>query len=194
MNANNFPSIFSMNQRPLPLILFLLIIPALLQAQSATTEALMKKYTGALELFFYNNTLRMLNQGDDKQFDELIRDIEKMRFVMIKKGQSAFGKQEFDKLVSDYKRESFEEVLTSRHDGKNFDIFLKEKNGNTKGMLVLINDATSFYVLDILGRIPLDKITSFYNTLDKGTDIGSKIKAFAGDDDVETDEEGNQNH
>ena len=42
-------------------IFFILFGPILLKAQSLTTEALRKKHSGSLELFFYNNTLRMLN-------------------------------------------------------------------------------------------------------------------------------------
>ena len=151
--------------------------------QSATTEALQKEHGDALNLFFYNNTLRMLNQQEDPEFDALIRDIEKMRFLMIKKSESGFGTPEYKRLLAEYRNESFEEIMTSRHDGKNFDVYLKEKNGETKGMLVLINDASTLYILDILGRIALDKVTSLYKTLDESTDIGSRIKAFTGNDD-----------
>ena len=89
------------------------------QAQSKTTEKLHKKYDEALSLFFYNNTLRMINQKNDQEFDALIKDIEKMKFLMIQKED--FGKDDYKKLISDYKSESFEEMMTSRHDGKNFD-------------------------------------------------------------------------
>lgn len=164
------------------LIFILVITPIFLRGQSATTEALNKKHAGSLGLFFYNNTLRMLNQKEDKEFDELIRDIEKMRFIMIKKEGSGFGSNDYKKLLADYRAESFQEVMTSRHEGKNFDVFLKEKDGKTKGMLVLINDANNLYVLDILGHIALDKVTKLYSTLDESTDISSKIKAFTGSD------------
>lgn len=155
------------------------------QAQSATTEALHKKHSDALGLFFYTNTLRMLNQTEDREFDDLIKDIEKMRFLMIKKDQSSFTSEDYKKLLADYRAEAFEEIMTSRHEGKNFDVYLKEKDGKTKGMLVLINDTKNLYILDILGRIALDKVTQLYTRLDESTDIGSKIKAFAGhgDDD-----------
>ncbi len=158
--------------------------------QSATTEALQKKYSDALQLFFYNNTLRMINQTEDKEFDELIKDIEKMRFLMIKK-EGGFDTNSYRKLVSDYKAEAFEEIMSSRHDGKNFDVYLKEQNGKTKGMLVLINDATNLYVLDILGSIALNKVTKLFSTLDESTDIGSKIKQFAGGDSDDDDNEDN---
>ena len=162
-------------------------------AQSVTTEALQKKHGDALNLFFYNNTLRMLNQQEDPEFDELIRDIEKMRFLMIKKSDANFGNTEYRKLLSEYKAEAFEEIMTSRHDGKNFDVYLKEANGQTKGMLVLINDSSTLYILDILGRVALDKVTSLYSTLDESTDIGSKIKAFTGQGDDDDDDEKQEN-
>ncbi len=147
------------------------------QAQTKTTEALHKQNSEALSLFFYNNTLRMLNQNDDKDFDALIKDIEKMKFLMIDKSQN-FGQSQYTKLVSGYKSESFEEIMTSRYQGRNFDVFLKDKDGKTEGMVVTVNDSTSLFVLDIVGSIALDKVTKLFSTLDESSDIGKKIKAF----------------
>lgn len=156
-------------------------IPILTQAQSNTTEALAKKHADALALFFYNNTLRMLNQTEDKAFDELIRDIEKMKFLMVKKEGNNFNPAVYKQLVSDYKAEAFEEIMTSRFQGKSFDIFLKERDGKTKGMLVLVNDEENLYVLDIVGSIALSNVTKLYETIGKSSDIGAKIKAFSSD-------------
>jgi hypothetical protein len=150
-------------------------------AQSKTTEALAKKHSDALSLFFYNNTLRMLNQKNDPNFDELIKDIEKMKFLLIKKDEKNFGPTGYKELIREYKAEAFEEIMTSRFEGKNFDIFLKEKDGKTKGMLVLVNDSESLYVLDILGSINVNKVTDLYSTLDSSSDIGQKIKGFMDD-------------
>lgn len=164
-------------------ILFLAIASStFLQAQSKTTEALHKKNSDALSLFFYNNTLRMINQKEDKDFDELIKDIEKMKFLMIKKDPKHFNAAEYARLVSDYKAESFEEIMTSRHQGKNFDVYVKEKDGKTKGMIVTVNDSESLYVLDIVGSIAITKVTSLFNTIDESSEIGKKIKAFVADD------------
>jgi hypothetical protein len=151
-------------------------------AQSATTEKLHKDNNEALALFFYQNTLRMLNQSEDKAFDDLIKDIEKMKFLMIKKDDN-MNSSAYKKLVGDYQSESFESIMTSRYEGKTFDVFVKEKDKKTKGMLVLVNDDENLYVLDIVGSIAINKVTELYKTLDGSTDIGKKIKAFAIDDD-----------
>jgi hypothetical protein len=163
------------------LIAFFAFTPSFIQAQSPTTNALEKKYD-AMALYFYNNTLRMLNQTEDKAFDELIKDIEKLKFLMIKKTND-FSTTAYKKVVSDYKSETFEEIMTSRFDGKNFDIFVKEKNKKTEGMLVLVNDSENLYVLDIVGSLALNKVTELYKTIDGSSEIGRKIKAFAGEND-----------
>lgn len=160
-------------------IALLISTPLLTSGQSNTTNALEKKYD-ALALFFYNNTLRMLNQSDDKAFDELIKDIEKLKFLMIKKTGN-FSVTEYKKVVSDYKAETFDEIMTSRFDGKNFDIFVKEKDNKTKGMLVLVNDEQNLFVLDIVGSLALNKVTELYKTIDGSSEIGRKIKAFVGE-------------
>jgi hypothetical protein len=158
--------------------LLLLAVAGWANAQSSVTETLYKKHSDALTLFFYNNTLRMLNQTNDKDFDALIKDIEKMRFLMIKKA-SGFETKDYQKLVADYKSDKFEEMMSSRHQGKNFEVFVKEKNGETKGMLVLVNDTENLFILDILGRVAMDKISSLYRTVNENTEIGQKIKGMA---------------
>lgn len=156
-------------------ILFLLLLVTLsVQSQSNTTEKLQEKYDESLALFFYNNTLRMINQNDDKEFDALIKDIEKMKFLMIKKED--FGKTEYQKLIADYKSESFEEMMTSRHEGKNFDVYIKD--GKSKGMIVTVNDDENLFVLDIVGSIPLNKVTKLFSTIDESSEIGKRIKDF----------------
>ena len=163
---------------------FMLLFSTMGYSQSKVTQKLQEQNSDGLVLFFYNNTLRMINQKDDQEFDDLIRDIEKMKFLMI-------GKKEgkvlpYQKLVQQYKDDDFEEAMTSRFEGKNFDIFVKEKNGKTKGMLVLVNSEESLFVLDIVGKIALNKVTKLYSTLDGSTEIGKKIKDFMKTDDQES--------
>lgn len=141
-------------------------------AQSKTTQSLQDQNKDAFSLFFYQNTLRMLNQKEDKEFDELIKDIEKMKFLMIKKNAD-FGTADYKKLVTSYKKESFEEIMTSRYEGKTLDIFLRE--GKTKGMLVLVNDSTNLFVLDIVGQLALNNVTKLYSVLDESSDITGRI-------------------
>jgi len=159
------------------LLLTMAMFPLISMAQSSTTEKLQQQYPNALNLFFYHNTLRMINQQENEAFDDFIKDIEKMRFLLIKKSEHLFNAQAYADLVADYQAEHFEPIMTARHEGRNFDVYLKDA-GKSKGMLVLVNDAESLWILDILGTIAPDKVGSFLSTLDKNTDISQKISEF----------------
>lgn len=161
------------------IFIFLFIsAPCLLLAQSETTQALQKRYSDSFSAFFYRNTLRMLNQTENKEFDELIRNIEKMKFLLVDKTKENFGAADYKKLTRDYEKETYEPIVTARHEGKNFDIYLKDKNGSTLGTVVLVNDSTSLYVLDIMGSIDVNKVSSLFSSLQESSDIGKQIKSF----------------
>ena len=161
------------------LALLLLCFASMAVAQSKTTQLLDDTYEG-LSLYFYRNTLRMLNQSEDKDFDELVKDIEKMRFLMIDKANSKFGSEEYKKLLAGYISEDYEEIMAGRFEGRNFNVYMKEKNGEVKGTVLLANDSTSLMVLDILGKVSLDKAPQLFKAIDGSTDVGKKIKNFLG--------------
>ncbi len=162
-------------------ILFVLVLASGLpvQAQSKTTEALQKRFEGSLGLYFYKNTLRMLNQQENKEFDQLIENIEKMKFLMVDKSQGSFDMKDYRKLIADYQKESYEAIVNSRMDGRNFDVYLRDAKGTKPGTVVLVNDSTSLYVLDIVGTIDVSKVGALFSTIDNNTDIGKRIRSFA---------------
>jgi len=162
------------------IILVLLVCSAswTVTAQSETTQALQKRFDDSFSLYFYKNTLRMLNQADNKDFDEMIKNIEKMKFLVIDKIKANFAAADYKKLIRDYKSETYEEAVTSRYEGRSFDVYLKDRKGSTLGTVVLVNDSTSLYVLDILGTIDVRQASKLFSSIDQSSDIGQKIKSF----------------
>ena len=127
-------------------------------AQSETTNDLSDKYENAFTLFFYQNTLQMINQTDNEEFAALIENIEKMKFLRIGKEAHNFTKEDYGQLVSSYRKEAFDDLMTMRHEGMDINVFIKEKKGITEGLVVLMEDGESVSVLDIKGSVPLDQI------------------------------------
>lgn len=146
-------------------------------AQTETTNELDRNYSSHT-FFLYNNTLRMINQKGDKAFDELIKDIEKLKVVWVSKREKNFGAEQYKKLVASYKAESFEEILTTRFQGKNLNAYIKEKDGDTKGVVITADDGENVLVMDIVGKVALNKITGLFSTVDSSSDIGQKIKSL----------------
>lgn len=146
------------------------------QAQTKTTERLDEKHEGT-SLYFYKNTLRMLNQKEDKEFDDMIKDIEKIRFLMIDRQEESFTAEDYKKLKNDYtKKESFEEIMNGRLEGRNLNVYVRESGGKVKGTIIMAVDSSNLYVLDILGKIALDKAGSLFKMIDENSEIAKKIK------------------
>jgi hypothetical protein len=152
------------------------------QAQTKTTEKLDDKTEGT-SLYFYKNTLRMLNQTEDPEFDEMIKDIEKIRFLMIDRNEEKFTETDYKNLKADYtKKESFEEIANGRYDGRNFSLYVREASGKVKGTIIMASDSSNVYVLDILGKIALDKAQALFKMIDENSDVARKIKGEMGHD------------
>jgi len=160
-------------------LLFLLILAGATQAlaQTKTTEKLDADYDG-MSLYFYKNTLRMLNQKEDPAFDEMIKDIEKIRFVMVDRNEGRkFTNSDYAKLKSDYlKKESYEEIMTGRLDGRSLNVLVRESNGKVKGTVIMAGDSSNLYVLDILGKIALEKAGALFKMIDENSDVANKIR------------------
>lgn len=146
--------------------------------QTVTTQNLSKEFDNSFSLFFYKNTLRMYNMAESKEFDDLVKDIEKMKFLVIDKEKSGFAQSNYRKLTDGYKNESYEPIVTSRHQGKSFDVYMKERNGKTLGTVVLVNDSTNLYVLDILGSIDVQKASKLFSSIEENSEVGKQFKSF----------------
>ena len=141
-------------------ILTLISLPLLTVAQSKTTKSLQEKYDDAFGLFFYNNTLNMLNQTDDEDFAELIKDIDKMKFLRIDRKTNAIEQSEISALIADYKDEDFEDLMTMRHEGMNVQVYIQEDDGVTTGLVFVMTDNESLSVLDVKGKVPMNQLAN----------------------------------
>ena len=140
------------------LILLLILFPLLSNAQSETMQKWAKKYENAFVLFFYQSTLNMLNMEDSEEFNDIIKDIDKLKLITIDKSEYEFSADDYKELVKDYKSDSFEELMSMRQDNSKINAYIKEKDGITKGIAVLINSDSTMTIIDLKGSVPLNKI------------------------------------
>jgi len=157
--------------RSIHLLLFLLIIPLVGVSQTETTDQFHEDHDDAFALFFYRNTIRMFNFNDNPKIDELIRDIEKMKFLRISKSETGFTRDEYRGLVDGYHEESFEDLMSMRAEGSNFNILIKEKDKVTRGLVVLLDNEDDFAILDIKGAVPIDRVVELVGYVQSAEDF-----------------------
>ncbi|UII24427.1 DUF4252 domain-containing protein [Fulvivirga maritima] len=142
------------------LLILAAFTPLFLSAQSKTTQAFAEDHEEGTSFFFYKNTLRMLNQTDSEEFDELIKDIDKMKYFVVEKKGNNIDKDTYSNLVKGYKSEDFEDLMNMRHEGMRVNVYIQEDDGVTTGLVFLMNDESSLSILDIKGSVPLNKLAS----------------------------------
>ncbi len=144
--------------RNLLLILLISAAPLLTFGQSETIQKWHKKYDDAFVMFFYKSTLKMLNMNDSKEFDELVKGIDKMKLLRIDKEKFSFSNEQYKELISDYRNENFEELMSLKQKEMKVNAYIKEGDGDTEGIVVLVNETSNLIILDIKGSVPLAKI------------------------------------
>lgn len=133
--------------------------------QTRATQELHEKYDGAFTMFFYKSTLKMMTPEDNQEFRELIGGIEKAKLLRVNKS-NGFEEEDVENYIGEIKRQAYEEAMTIRHDGNNMNIFVKENNGKTEGVILFMNSENDLSILDIIGNIDLGKITQLTRQID----------------------------
>jgi len=72
--------------------------------------------------------------------------------------------------------------MNGRLDGRNLNVYVRESGGKVKGTIIMANDSSNLYVLDILGNIALDKAGSLFKMIDENSDVVDKLRKGRGPD------------
>lgn len=102
----------------------------------------------------------MLNQDNNPEFDALIKDIDKMKFIRVSKKERNITDEDVSRMVEEYRDEDFEDLMTMRHEGMNINVYIQEGKGVTTGLVLLMSDEESFSILDVQGKVPLNQLAN----------------------------------
>lgn len=117
-------------------------------------------------MFFYKSTIKMFGSENTREFTDMVKGIEKAKILKVDKYERSFNESDIAEYMDGIKDEDFEEVMSVRQKDGKFNIFLKEKNGITKGIIVTLDSEDQFSILDIVGEVALDKIGTLAEKLD----------------------------
>jgi hypothetical protein len=115
--------------------------------------------------------LKVLSNIDteDEDTDDLLNVISKLEGIdlhAIDKREAGFSEKDIKKLKKEIRKEKFDELLLVREGETNIDFLVKEKNGKISDLLLLIDEAHEFVVLNFTGEIDLAALTRLSDELD----------------------------
>jgi hypothetical protein len=135
----------------------LALMPYFSQAQSKVMRNLSEEFPDGRVFMFYHSSLRMLNIEDDPDFDRMIRDIEKIKVLMIEKEDSL----DSDKILSEIRDgladEDFEELMEVKSKDYNIGVYILEDD-EIEGFFLIMNEDDNLVAIDLVGSMPIGDI------------------------------------
>jgi len=120
----------------------------------------------SFSLVFYYSTLKMLIPEDNQELKSIIYDIEKIKFMKIDESFASLGADINDQLAKDLKKEDYEEALSMRMSDGMVKIFIRGSASNTKGIFMILDQDSGAIVLDIKGKVPVDKLLTLNSEIE----------------------------
>lgn len=112
----------------------------------------------------YPSTIRMLNIGNNKEFDELVTGVKKL--LIYKLDSISIADKLYNNMLDDFKSVNFEEIISMSGGGNTTNVLLSPEEADSEIVGVFISDDVSVAFF-MEGEIALEKIpgiiTNFNN-------------------------------
>lgn len=124
--------------------------------QTRQTNDFHDAHPDAFSLFFYKSTIRMLDPTNSDEYFEMIKDIEKAKFLRL--DDSDVDEEEIAKFISDIKAASFEEGMTMRQGSGTANVFIRDSEGMRHGIIFIMKAEGEVFILDIVGQVQISRL------------------------------------
>jgi hypothetical protein len=147
-------------------IVLSLVIHIALSAQSKTIEKFRKAHPEDQNVFFYSSTLNMLNVEESSDFENLIKDIEKIAVLIYKKENKALNSENINGIIKGLKKEKYVELMIINESGNKINLYKKDKKDRTVGFAAFVDNEESLVLIDVKGSIDFKKFMELKNKID----------------------------
>lgn len=121
------------------------------------------KTKGISSLYFYAGTLQMLNFTNDTTYNKLIKDVKKMRILSFKSDNDTVRPEQMIALANNIRKESFVDLMQVQQKDYNVMIFMQKLNGKPKEIIGIVYGLKEFFIVDLLGSIPMSILPGIIN-------------------------------
>lgn len=153
------------------ILLLLIIFPSLSFGQSKVMRNLADEYPDARSLMFYRSSLKMLNLEDDPEFDRMIRDIEKIKVLIVEKSDDESDKSVRSELKADLKDYDFEELMTIKSKDIDVGVYINDDDGDIEGFFFIMDEEDSLIAVDLVGDMPVGDISKLIEKIQEANDF-----------------------
>lgn len=152
-------------------IVIVALLPFTVSAQSKAMRQLVDEYPDARVIMIYHSSLNMLNMDDDPDFARMIRDIEKIKVLIIDKEGEDYNEKTLPALKSELSDTGFEKLMVVK--SKDYDIgaYILEEDDDIEGFFFVMEEDDSLVAVDLVGSMPVSDIGQLMEKLQEAQDF-----------------------
>jgi len=140
------------------ILIALIICPTLAFGQSKVMRNLAEEFPEARVIMLYHSTLNMLNIEEDEEYARMIRDIEKIKLLIVDKTTQKYSTTVIDDLKSDLSKYDFEELMTLRSKDYDIGVYINDDDGDIEGFFFIMDEEESLVAVDLVGNMPVGDV------------------------------------
>jgi hypothetical protein len=131
-------------------------------AQIKAVENFLRENEDLDKYFIYQSTLRMLSDGDNPDFNKLIKGIRKINVYVDEDGNAGVSEESYARMIRELSDERFETLVSAKQDDMHLNLMSRE-NGNDSYYVLAASEGQSFALLEMDGNLDLRYLQSLEN-------------------------------
>jgi hypothetical protein len=104
---------------------------------------------------FYPSTLKMINQGNDSSYSELVKNIKKLKICKNNNERDTVRPEMIPLFIDHIKKEQYVELIQIQQNNQNIMIFMRREHHIPCEFMGIVHSENSLMIIDLLGNIPV---------------------------------------
>lgn len=125
-------------------------------AQSKTVSRFIEKHEPSASFYLYPSTLRMINQENNPDYQQMVRHIKKLSFLTYEKGALKLGQDKISSLKRELAGEQYEELMSFRDTGNQ--VYIYAKGQDPEAYVSLVDNEEALMLFDMQGAPDLPSL------------------------------------
>lgn len=130
-------------------------------AQINAVETFLVENDNLHKFFIYQSTLRMLNDGQNPDFNKLIKGIRKINLYVAEESAQVSASS-YQHMIRDLSAEQFETLVSAKKDQMLINLMSKE-TGNSAYYVLAVTEGDDFALLEMDGELDLRYLKALEN-------------------------------
>jgi len=125
-------------------------------AQSVTVSEFVEKHQPSASFYLYPSTLRMINRENNPDYQQLVRNIDKLSFLTFDKNSANLASNSVNQLLNSLREEAYQELMSFKDAGNQ--VYVYAKGDSPEAYVSMVDNEGTLMLFDVEGSPDLSAL------------------------------------